>query len=107
LANVPRPGLRPGLLLDFAKAHHLSRVSPGRHASWMPLRERSEASTHPLGPASWHGLAQDRTVSDIDGDHEAPWTGSRRVPAWARPFLDAPHASGRCAFAAAAAPTGR
>src|SRR5690606_16961331 len=25
LANVPRPGLRPGLLLDFAKAHHLSR----------------------------------------------------------------------------------
>src|SRR5690606_31419494 len=28
LANVPRPGLRPGLLLDFAKAHHLSRDAP-------------------------------------------------------------------------------
>src|SRR5690606_202263 len=35
LANVPRPGLRPGLLLDFAKAHHLSR-----DARSDPRRER-------------------------------------------------------------------
>ena len=86
LANVPRPGLRPGLLLDFAKAHHLSRDARSTFAA--------EASTHPLGSASWNGLAQDGTVGDMDVDDEAPWTGSRRVPAWARPFRGAPHGTG-------------
>src|SRR5690606_30610328 len=57
----------------------------------MPLREKSEASTHLLGVASWNGLAQDGTVGDMDVDDEATWTYSRRVPAWARPFHDAPH----------------
>src|SRR5690606_13667576 len=55
------------------------------------LRETSEASTHLLGLASWNGFAQDGTVGDMDVDDEAPWTGSPRVPAWARPFRGAPH----------------
>src|SRR5690606_8092334 len=44
-------------------------------------------------------LAQDGTVGDMDVDDEAPWTGSRRVPAWARPFRGARHVSERFAFA--------
>src|SRR5690606_25516459 len=40
LANVPRPDLRPGLLLDFAKAHHLSRDARSV-AEWVcPRRDR-------------------------------------------------------------------
>src|SRR5690606_16308703 len=77
-----------GLLLDFAKAHHLSRDARSTLAA--------EASTHPLGLASWNGFAQDGTVGGMDADDEATWTYSRRVPAWARPFREAPHASGKC-----------
>src|SRR3546814_15395020 len=54
----------------------------------------AEASTHPLGLASWKGLAQDGTVGDRDVDDKAPWMGSRRVPTWAWPFSGAPQASG-------------
>src|SRR5690606_4828511 len=93
--NVPRPGLRPGLLLDFAKAHHLSRDARGDTRRERRLRESFEASIHPLGSASWNGLAQDGTVGGMDADDEATWTYSRRVPAWARPFRGAPLASGR------------
>src|SRR5690606_25652977 len=54
-------------------------------------RVAAEASTHPLGLASWNGLAQDGTVGGMDADDEATWTYLRRVPAWARPFRGAPH----------------
>src|SRR5690606_19932980 len=82
--ECPPAGLRPGLLLDFAKAHHLSRDARSTFAA--------EASTHPLGSASWNGLAREGTVGGMDADDEATWTYSRRVPAWARPFRGAPHA---------------
>src|SRR3546814_16464135 len=88
-----------GVGIHAADSRAQGHTHPRASASEAPrfgnvlLRSDAEASIHPLGLASWKGFAQDGTVGDMDVDDEAPWMGSRRVPAWAKPFRGAPHAS--------------
>src|SRR5690606_35039808 len=71
-----------------------------------PVREAN--ANRPLtSGAPRNGLAQDGTVGDMDVDDEAPWTGSRRVPAWARPFRGAEPSGWVDASAARAVTPGR
>src|SRR5690606_18531341 len=73
---------------DFARNPRIHRCRAARRTA------AAEASVHALGVAWRSGSADAGTVGAMDDDDEAPWMGSRRVPAWARPFRGAPHGTG-------------